>query len=105
MDQTTLARKQRLEGLRQRFHERGRQDGVETSVEALVAPDSREEDGVGGSVPFEYATGARLARELLAREHRATALVGANDMIAIGVISVLREKGLRVPGGLFRLRL
>ena len=68
MDQTTLARKQRLEGLRQRFHERGRQDGVETSVEALVAPDSREEDGVGGSVPFEYATGARLARELLARE-------------------------------------
>ena len=27
----------------------------------------------------------------------ATALVGANDMIAIGVISVLREKGLRVP--------
>ena len=97
MDQTTLARKQRLEGLRQRFHERGRQDGVETSVEALVAPDSREEDGVGGSVPFEYATGARLARELLAREHRATALVGANDMIAIGVISVLREKGLRVP--------
>ena len=69
MDQTTLARKQRLEGLRQRFHERGRQDGVETSVEALVAPDSREEDGVGGSVPFEYATGARLARELLAREH------------------------------------
>ena len=97
MDQTTLARKQRLEGLRQRFHERGRQDGVETSVEALVAPDSREEDGVGGSVPFEYATGARLARELLAREHRATVLVGANDMIAIGVISVLREKGLRVP--------
>lgn len=96
MDQTTLARKQRLEGLRQRFHERGRQDGVETSVEALVAPDSREEDGVGGSVPFEYATGARLARELLAREHRATALVGANDMIAIGVISVLREKGLCV---------
>lgn len=60
---------------------------------------------MGGSVPFEYATGARLARELLAREHRATALVGANDMIAIGVISVLREKGLRVPGGLFRLRL
>lgn len=52
---------------------------------------------MGGSVPFEYATGARLARELLAREHRATALVGANDMIAIGVISVLREKGLRVP--------
>ena len=97
MGQTTLARKQRLEGLKQRFQEYGRRDGTETSVEVLVAQDNREEDGVAGSVPFEYATSARLARDLLARPHRATALVGANDMVAIGVISVLREQGLRVP--------
>ena len=54
MNQTTLARKQRLEGLRQRFHERGRQDGVETSVEALVAPDSRDKSAVMAD-KIEYA--------------------------------------------------
>lgn len=97
MGQTTLARKQRLEGLRQRFLEYGRQTGAETSVEILVAQDGREEDGRGGSMPFEYAIGARLAHELLARPHNTTVLVGANDMIAIGVLSVLHEKGLRVP--------
>lgn len=97
MGQTTLARKQRLEGLKQRFQEYGERDGVETSVEVLVSQDNREEDGAAGGMPYEYAVGARLTRELLARAHRATALVGANDMVAIGVSAVLREQGLEVP--------
>lgn len=97
MGQTTLARKQRLEGFKKRFQENGRRDGVEVSVEVLVAQDNREVDGVAGSVPFEYATGARLVREFLAQPHRATALVGANDMVATGALSALHEQGLRVP--------
>lgn len=97
MGQTTLARKQRLEGLKQRFQEYAQRDKVETSVEVLVAQDNREEDGAAGGVPYEYAIGARLTRELLARPHRATALVGANDMVAIGVASVLREQGWKIP--------
>jgi LacI family transcriptional regulator len=46
---------------------------------------------------FTESTGYDAARELLAHEPRPTAVFAANDCMAIGAISALREAGLRVP--------
>jgi LacI family transcriptional regulator, galactose operon repressor len=50
---------------------------------------------VAGS--FNEESGFRAARELLRREVRPTAIFAANDAMAIGALSALREAGLRVP--------
>jgi LacI family transcriptional regulator, galactose operon repressor len=46
---------------------------------------------------FNEASGFRAATELLRREVRPTAIFAANDAMAIGALSALREAGLRVP--------
>ena len=46
---------------------------------------------------FTVAGGMRAARDLLAREERPTAVFAASDEMAIGVLRVARELGLRVP--------
>jgi LacI family transcriptional regulator len=46
---------------------------------------------------FEFEFGRSAAIELLERAHRPTALVAANDEIAIGAIDGARSLGLRVP--------
>jgi LacI family transcriptional regulator len=47
--------------------------------------------------PYERSTGYEAARELLRREPGLTAIVAANDTVALGVCAALREAGLRVP--------
>lgn len=47
---------------------------------------------------FTAAGGARCATTLLTRQDRPTAIFGANDMMAIGAIGVLRAAGLAIPG-------
>ncbi|AEW94208.1 MULTISPECIES: LacI family DNA-binding transcriptional regulator [Streptomycetaceae] len=47
--------------------------------------------------PYERGYGCRAAVELLARDPGLTAVVAANDTIALGVCAALRERGLRVP--------
>ncbi|WP_214406587.1 LacI family DNA-binding transcriptional regulator [Pseudonocardia lacus] len=44
------------------------------------------------------ATGHRLARELLDRDDRPTAILAANDLCAVGVLAAADELGLAVPG-------
>ncbi|GAB2477524.1 LacI family DNA-binding transcriptional regulator [Xylanimonas ulmi] len=46
---------------------------------------------------FDVATGARLARELLTSPHPPTAIMAADDELAVGVLATAHELGLRVP--------
>lgn len=46
---------------------------------------------------FEHDTGCRLAHELLSMSPRPTAIVCANDVLALGALSAARELNLSVP--------
>jgi LacI family transcriptional regulator len=46
---------------------------------------------------FDEESGFRAANELLRREIRPSAIFAANDAMAIGALSALRQAGLRVP--------
>jgi LacI family transcriptional regulator len=46
---------------------------------------------------FDEASGFRAANELLRRQIRPSAIFAANDAMAIGALSALRQAGLRVP--------
>lgn len=46
---------------------------------------------------FTQASGAEMTREALDRQPRPTALIAANNFIAIGALNALREMGLRIP--------
>jgi DNA-binding LacI/PurR family transcriptional regulator len=47
---------------------------------------------------FSMVSGARSMRELLDREPKLDAVFVASDLMATGAVSVLRERGLSVPG-------
>ena len=79
-NQLTLAREQRLEGIRK-----------------LVADRQAEADSQDDGLPYEYSVGRQLTAELIRRESMATALIGVNDMTALGILSELAAQGLRVP--------
>jgi len=49
---------------------------------------------------FGHDSGRAAAAELLDRADPPTAIVGGNDVIALGVLSAARERGLRVPADL-----
>jgi LacI family transcriptional regulator len=53
---------------------------------------------VSGS--FDRDAGWDAAARLLERRDRPTAIVGANDSVALGVLAAARERGLRVPADL-----
>ncbi|HET9382846.1 MAG TPA: LacI family DNA-binding transcriptional regulator [Streptomyces sp.] len=46
---------------------------------------------------FDRSSGYEAALELLRREPSLTAVVGANDSVALGACAALRESGLRIP--------
>jgi DNA-binding LacI/PurR family transcriptional regulator len=54
----------------------------------------------GGTREFTVDGGTRVARELLARPDRPTAVFAASDEMAIGVLRTARDLGLRVPDDL-----
>jgi LacI family transcriptional regulator len=46
---------------------------------------------------FKLESGERAVRTLLALEHRPTAIIAANDLMAAGALGELKRAGLRVP--------
>ena len=92
-NQLTLAREQRLEGIRKQLELHGVTDGLEV----LVADRQAEADSQDDGLPYEYSVGRQLTAELIRRESMATALIGVNDMTALGILSELAAQGLRVP--------
>ncbi len=47
--------------------------------------------------PISLAASAAMMRKLLALEHRPTAVVGTNDVFAVGGMIACREAGVRIP--------
>jgi len=62
--------------------------------EAGIAPDP----GLEMEGDFTEAAGYSAALKLLTRRDRPTAIFAANDSMAIGALSALRESGVDVPG-------
>ena len=62
-----------------------------TMLEAGLRPDIVIHSG------FDEQGGIDATRELLQRADRPTAIQAANDLMAIGAMSVIREAGLRIP--------
>ncbi|MDB5789202.1 LacI family DNA-binding transcriptional regulator [Caballeronia mineralivorans] len=62
-----------------------------TMTEAGLVPDILVHSG------FDEDGGIRATQEVLSRPERPTAIFAANDLMAIGAISVLRDAGLRIP--------
>ena len=46
---------------------------------------------------YTQASGYKLAKELLVNQELPTAIVAANDIIALGIIQAIEEYGLNVP--------
>ncbi|MBR6185562.1 MAG: LacI family DNA-binding transcriptional regulator [Clostridia bacterium] len=88
----TLARGQRLNGIRRQLA----QYGLENSLEVIAAEGPGEADQKD-DMPYEYSVGRKLTGELMDRGTDATALIGVNDMTAFGILDELRARGLRVP--------
>ena len=70
-NQLTLAREQRLEGIRKQLELHGVTDGLEV----LVADRQAEADSQDDGLPYEYSVGRQLTAELIRRESMATAPV------------------------------
>jgi LacI family transcriptional regulator len=56
-----------------------------------------DEDDIEEAAAFTREAGLPAARRLLARRSDATAVVAANDLLALGVYEALREQGRRCP--------
>ena len=92
-NQLSLARGQRLEGMRRQLESHGVKDGLDV----LVADRGAERDSRDDGLPYEYSVGRQLTAELVRLETKATALIGVNDMTALGILAELAEQGYHVP--------
>jgi LacI family transcriptional regulator len=89
LNRTTLARKNRLEGIRGFMKE----SGFDNNLKVYEEKNEVEEM----SIAYDYQCGRILADKLLKRYKNVTAIIGVNDMTAVGALSMLYEKGLRIP--------
>lgn len=93
-NQLTLARQQRLEGIRAFLRSR---DMPNDCLQILVPDAQTESDDLPGTVPYEYAVGRKLTATALDNGIPATALIGVNDMTASGIMVELKARGYTVP--------
>ena len=89
MENVSLSRKRRWEGISAAFAEHGLSEGIvpleyKTEKEIL-------------SAAYEYVAGKELVVEALRSRIPFTAVIAVNDMTAVGAMSALTEAGLRVP--------
>ncbi len=86
-----LARQRRLHGMEQTFLKAGIRGGI------LLRSKGKEQLGQYESAVTEYSVGYDLTRELIQQPQDVTAIVGLNDMVAMGAMDALCSEGLRVP--------
>jgi len=86
---TTNARKYRLDGMRACLNDAGVTD------EITVLAGTSEREHLDSS--YEYDCGYSLTNQLLASGNASTAIVAVNDATAAGCLAALRQAGKRVP--------
>lgn len=91
MSNFTLAREQRLAGFRNKLQDYG----IEDNLKVMFWDGMAEHDSTRR--PFEYDTGYSLAAELMKSNSKATAIIGANDMTALGIVAAVRDMGKSIP--------
>ncbi|RBM11941.1 LacI family DNA-binding transcriptional regulator [Streptomyces sp. PT12] len=84
-----------LAGPAARTTTRHRLEGHRAALSAAGLGGDAERLTVHGA--YDRASGYDGARELLRREPSLTAILAANDTVALGVCAALREQGLRIP--------
>lgn len=77
---------------------RDRASGLRDALRALGKPLTRR--FIRRASAFDHDMACRLARELLSLSPRPTAIVCANDVVALGALSAARELNLAVPSEL-----
>lgn len=92
LNQWTLARTQRIEGIRKALT----LHGISNELDVLVE-DYQEHDISHDGLPYEFMVGRRLTARFLEEGHDATALIGVNDMTALGIMEELQSRGFHVP--------
>ncbi len=90
----SFAREQRIEGMLNVFKQFGLGSDC---LEVLASEEQAESEYTPSAVPYEYQIGYRLTNEYLKGSHKSTALIGVNDMTAIGIQTALQEHGIRIP--------
>lgn len=63
----------------------------------LTTDEKWEVDGLENGQPYEYTIGRRLTADFLATGSSATALIGVNDITALGILQELQEQRRGVP--------
>ncbi|WP_405561117.1 LacI family DNA-binding transcriptional regulator [Streptomyces sp. NBC_01180] len=82
-------------GPAERTTTRDRLEGHRLAMATAGLPDDRAALTVHG--PYDRRSGYHATLELLSREPGLTAIVAANDTVALGACAALRERGLRIP--------
>ncbi|MFJ4961295.1 HTH-type transcriptional regulator GalS [Streptomyces sp. ADI96-02] len=62
-----------------------------------AAPDAGDADRLTVHGPYDRRSGYEATLELLRREPGLTAVVAANDTVALGACAAVRDRGLRIP--------
>lgn len=94
LQKLTMAREQRLKGIQSVLDHYGCSENLDirSASEQFQKPDNE-----GWNTPNEYILGRRLTKKLLKEGTLADALIGVNDMVAIGIIEELKSEGYKVP--------
>ncbi|MFE7132357.1 LacI family DNA-binding transcriptional regulator [Streptomyces sp. NPDC057638] len=82
-------------GPRERTTTRHRLEGHREALAAAGVRGSQDRLTVHG--PYDRQSGYDAAVELLRREPELTAIIAANDTVALGACAALRDRGLRIP--------
>ena len=85
-------RPRRLEGLRSVYE----RNGLDPEESVLLCTPETELPQVK-TPPEGYELGYMLTKQLVERQENVTALVGLNDMVAMGAMDAIIDAGLRVP--------
>ena len=80
-----------MEGILSRMEEVGLEDRL------LVLVDENENESEMLDSTYEFDCGARMTEKLLDNYPQCTAIIAVNDMTAMGCISVLNQRGVRIP--------